>query len=914
MKYFEQHFSDVDFTKGGQVKVTCPFHQDTHPSATVNVEESLFYCPVCKEGHNELQFTAKLNNISMTEAGKMLSILDQRPNTWEYDEKASLWANIAFLKQVRALGLSDETIDKLSLGLTKDDKKRPYLAIPVFWNKILVDVREYNLGKYADVPKMKGRQGVEIGYIVPYDVWLSDPSDITYIMEGEKDMMLARELGLNAITLTGGAGAKPNDYAKNALKGRNIVICYDNDTAGREGMTQLNDCLLGVANDVKYINIGDVVKHNKEDFSDYVMVYGGTLWDFLALPQYHFPKQKPIDNTTKVKDALVKNIVKKQIESVVTVTAEFADVYAVPTIVVAEKVESNSDNDKLFVGQKLSWFLESSNIQQLLPLIEVDAKKEQVLGHIKKYINVPSKETGINFTLSEYKTVYKYRVSDLSDTAYNEETANISVDIYTMQPMIMGSKYYIKYKLYPHPTKNQKLIAMATDVQEMNSVDSFNLDKALLEPFLIGKRTIVEHLDKLYQSSRHYIAKHLNFNLWLMNELVFNSILRINYNGVIRGALDVAIIGDTQVGKSETASKMTMLYDFGHFLSLKTSTTVGLIGGSNKVDGSFVNTIGAIPRQHQKLVVLEEFSGAKPDFIKTMTEVRSSGFLHFARAAGETRVPCLLRMVTVSNPVADDDGTPKAVTTFPNGIEIVSQLIKSAEDIARYDAFMLIEKPKKRYNPFEQQLIGQPIPKDCYIHKARYTYTRTPDNVKFDQGVEAYIWDKAEELNDLFECNFPVFGTTTNLKLARFSVALATLLMNVDTTFTNIIVTKEIVDYMVEFLKSNYDNSTFKLREYKLEFDSYAELGTMDVKKLQELYGKNAVVLQYLEGVSKVNRNSLRVVSGLENDPFGILFNTLVKSKFIKIIGDNVQPTVKFRQGMKKIDRSFAPVNTMIQS
>jgi hypothetical protein len=61
-----------------------------------------------------------------------------------------------------------------------------------------------------------------------------------------------------------------------------------------------------------------------------------------------------------------------------------------------------------------------------------------------------------------------------------------------------------------------------------------------------------------------------------------------------------------------------------------------------------------------------------------------------------------------------------------------------------------------------------------------------------------------------------------------------------------------------------------------------------------------------------VNRNSLKVVSGLEADPFGTLFNILVKYKFIKIIGENIQPTVKFRQGMKKIDRSFVPTGSMI--
>ena len=111
----------------------------------------------------------------------------------------------------------------------------------------------------------------------------------------------------------------------------------------------------------------------------------------------------------------------------------------------------------------------------------------------------------------------------------------------------------------------------------------------------------------------------------------------------IRGALDVFILGDTQVGKSETTSKLTELYNFGHFLSLKTSTTVGLIGGSNKVDGNWMNTIGAIPRQHKKLVVLEEFSGAKPEFIKTMTDIRSSGKLRLARAAGEMNVPCRIK-------------------------------------------------------------------------------------------------------------------------------------------------------------------------------------------------------------------------------------------------------------------------------
>ena len=41
------------------------------------------------------------------------------------------------------------------------------------------------------------------------------------------------------------------------------------------------------------------------------------------------------------------------------------------------------------------------------------------------------------------------------------------------------------------------------------------------------------------------------------------------------GALDVFMIGDTQVGKSETTTKLTELYNFGKFLSVKNINNCG---------------------------------------------------------------------------------------------------------------------------------------------------------------------------------------------------------------------------------------------------------------------------------------------------------------------------------------------------
>ena len=75
MEYFKHYYSDVNFDGAEEVKVHCPFHSDTKPSASINTEKQLFHCWVCAEGYNEKQFVAKLNNIPITEASVVVDKL-----------------------------------------------------------------------------------------------------------------------------------------------------------------------------------------------------------------------------------------------------------------------------------------------------------------------------------------------------------------------------------------------------------------------------------------------------------------------------------------------------------------------------------------------------------------------------------------------------------------------------------------------------------------------------------------------------------------------------------------------------------------------------------------------------------------------------------------------------------------------
>ena len=288
-----------------------------------------------------------------------------------------------------------------------------------------------------------------------------------------------------------------------------------------------------------------------------------------------------------------------------------------------------------------------------------------------------------------------------------------------------------------------------------------------------------------------------------------------------------------------------------------------------------------------------------------MTDIRSSNELRISRVSGELRVPCKLRMITISNPINDENGNPRFLNTFPNGVMPIMELIKSAEDVARYDGFLLIPKVENRFNPFEKNLNDYAIPKECYEEKAKWVVSRKEENVLFAEGVESYIWEKAEELNKKFECNFPLFGTTTSKKLARFCVALASLIMNVDESFENIIVTKEIVDFIVKYLDSVYSAPVFRLNDYASDYRAYSECTDEDIKILQSVYANNSTIIDFIASQNRTTRSNLMSVSGMEGNKFALLFNKLVHCKFIRLNGDSVYTTDKFRKVYARIDKKF---------
>ncbi len=91
------------------------------------------------------------------------------------------------------------------------------------------------------------------------------------ITEGEKDCLVAWSHNIPAVTSTGGAMSFPEEWVE-LLKDKQIIICFDNDKAGGQGMAKVAK-MFGLEN-VKIMFLPE--RSGVKDISDYVL-NGGDL-------------------------------------------------------------------------------------------------------------------------------------------------------------------------------------------------------------------------------------------------------------------------------------------------------------------------------------------------------------------------------------------------------------------------------------------------------------------------------------------------------------------------------------------------------------------------------------------------------------------------------------------------------------
>lgn len=915
MSFLEAYFGILD--DATEVPVCCPFphhtsngmtYTENRPSAHVNTTDHVFHCKACGTGHSETSFIQAVLGCDLLMAKKLIRCFDN-------EEDLPLWENTTTLSDAgkahaERLGISPEVIAELHMKSSEDGRT---LHFPVLLYDHLVDIRKYSPGEQ---PKIRSRLGCPSGLILPYDTWrTSKKSRTTVLCAGEKDMAVARSHGFNAITFTGGEQTEPKFLEE--FKDRPVVICYDHDDAGLTGAYKVARKLYTVTQKVKVITkFHEVCTEHGEDITDYFTKYHKTREDLIQCfkeTPYYEPRPDELDSAYPIMDLLTASKaenVGKLVRSNIQVVAVSEASYIVPTAVVAEKMRLSGQNDTMLAGATKEFELTDDNVQDILHLMDNNFKEDLINQNLKTLMHIPMKEKFIKLRRYANKTVHKAYITDLFESSA-ADTIPMEYTAYSLGIKLeSGKKYMVTYKIVPHPYKGHQLTMIIVDAKQADdSVTNFALTPEVKEQLRLFQSlpgTVEERINALTQKVKGILGYNGNDTLIQTIDLAYHTVLEFNFGSfkAVRGYLDTFIVGESRVGKSSTANALRSTYELGVFTSLagNAATIPGLVGGSNKVNGSYQTRAGLIPQNHKGLIIFEEFGKSNSNIAAELTDIRSSNEVRITRVSGTITMPAVVRMITLTN-VKTSDGQIKPIASYPNGITVVTELVGTAEDIARYDLLLVLsDRGNSQVDPF--WVPEEPMAKEAYQARVRWVWSRTAEQVLISQEVGMYLLAKANELNQQYDTHIKIFGTEAWKKIARLSIATAAYLVSTDDSFENVIVQKEHIDYAVDFFKRIYDNPTFKLKEYVQHERQFSQIDSDGVEMLQDLYMKLPTLVLQLEQCAETSKNMLAAATGLSQDELNKALTMLTRGLFIRFSNHSILPTERFRLGMAQINRN----------
>ena len=603
----------------------------------------------------------------------------------------------------------------------------------------------------------------------------------------------------------------------------------------------------------------------------------------------------------------------KVVRSNVQVVAISEAAYSCPSHIYAEKIQTA--DGVMSVGDFKEWQLNENNAEDILHLIDNGFKEDAIKKNYRKLLGILDKEKYVRFDELEKVTVFKCYLTDLFETSNTTNHQPMEYVAYSIDTKLeSGQKYMITYKLVPHPYKGRQLIMIVLDSEQANdSVTDFKLTDSVKESLKTIQEipgTVEEKITTMTEKVKGILGYDGINTLIQAIDFSYNTPLQFNFGTFknVRAYLDTIIVGESRTGKSSTADCLRQLYGLGTFTSLagNSATIPGLVGGSNKTATGFQTRAGIIPQNHKGLVIFEEFGKSNNSVITELTDIRSSNEVRITRVAGTITLPAMVRMISLTNPKSKN-GNIQSIASYPNGIEILRDLVEAAEDIARYDMIVILpDRGNAQIDPM--WVPEEPLQEQVYKDKIRWIWSRTAEQIIINRDIQLYIIEVTNQLNKEYDSHIKIFGTEAWKKLSRLAIAVAAYVCSTDESYENIIVRKEHVDYARKYLVNLYDNPTFGLKRYIQNERQYTEIDDEGIAALQDMYNKEPMLILQLEQYSTTSRNILMSVTGMENKDLSVALSRLTRLRFIKHKGYDIIPTERFRRGLSAIERNtYAP-------
>lgn len=885
-------------------------------------------------GYNELTLIKKLEELDTLNALKVKNNYRQAYELLSEDIRV----NEVFKEKNESLEFYEMLEDKygiarkvaIQMKLASSHKSFPDVEfiVPTINNDTILSLGFYHPNKPNKWHYSGGTKG---SLIVGFDQWVYDPRP-TLICEGQKDMLIARSKGFNAICFTNGAQALPAFYEK-YFKDKVINIVYDKDEAGKNGSEKLamflKDC---GASEIKIVTSFQETLPEKGDIWDYFYTEKRSKDELEECinKTLKFDSTAYLEASTKIYSLLILNEAKnkewlnKVVQSDVQIVSEDSTEYVIPDYVEMLYFTYDKKEDIEYVDKgTFSIQAPTDYLNLMQDKIKQDSfvAKRGKLGDEAGTLGATKFQSVRDMRIISRETIYWVDVEQLKnmwDESDNISSSNTMAFCVGKKPQV-GKKYRIRYKVLAHPLEKSKLVIMIENfVPYDDFTQNFSLNNTQKEELKVFQpspiQSVKDKMDEMYIQMKGYVGEIMNWDIWAATELVWNSGYEMMWGGrPEKAVLDIGIIGDAGTGKSFTYDKLMKLYKQGSKISSENATTIAILGGSTSRSGGskgYKTTAGELAKQDKGILFFEEFANLSQEIMGKLNEIRSEGKGKVHRVDGTLQYDARLRYIFAANQQA----TVSKMSYFKSGMIPIKEMFPKPEQRRRFDFILAVGDKKKSDDEFGDVFNTfffkpeLPYPEEYYENRIKWIWSRKPEQIKISQQAYEAGKEFSKDWWKNYWTNEALFGTDalqTLLKLTRIAVAIAGMQFSTEDG-NDIIVTPEHFRWAYkEFWLKIYDNNVFKIKEFADETSFTSKVTPSAITNLQKIYNAHSVLLDELfKTVEPVAKGMLEVYYGKDRDSLTAVLNSLLKLGFIETKKDRYDTTIKFKGCYQKLDKT----------
>lgn len=823
----------------------CPFHEDAHASANVNVTTGLWFCHACNEGGSPIDFLMKRDHVpfkvALAEVGKAAGL--PAPSTKKErdngagapiktaskltEQNVVAWHEAALRNADLARwftehrGYTAETVAKWQLGW---DGQRVTIPVRDKSGK-LVNVRRYKRDAIGTQGKMLGLEpGLNEARLFPLDVPL--PEDVL-LVEGEWDMILAHQHGLtNTLTVTSGAGIWSAAFTP-YFEGRRVTICYDNDEAGRKGAQRVAR-ILSDSCFVFLLHIPNLPE--KGDVTDFFVEQQRSADELRALildasPYVAGPVVENEPEAVKVplhqaSHAQYRNV---RLDMSVMLSGKAMTPFTIPW-------EFDFDcgmNNKKYCGACPMMEVNghravrvNANDPATLALINVtSAAQYSALRALAKAH--PSCTYGLPTVKSSINVEEMRLIAELDTESRTGESEYVNRTGYFLGHGLLPNRSYTMYGYsHPHPKTQATVHVINEAVPSQDNISAFSLTPelhvalSLFEP--ANGQLVEEKWIDLYNDMRLHVHRIQDrFDMQIAYDLVWHSAIDFYFNDayVRRGWAEVMVMGDSGQGKTEMAMNLLTHYRMGERVQGEQSSVAGLMGGLEKLAETWMLSWGRLPLNDKRLVVIDETQGLSAAAIESLSDVRATGVAEITKIRTE-RTHSRCRLIWLANPT-----TGQTLSQHNQGVTAIRDLFKKPEDIRRLDFAITVASGDvdfaRAINVRHVDAGPQRYSSELCRTLILWAWSRRADQITFESDATDLILEEATRMGRRYHPAIPlVEPADQRLKLARLSVAAAARVHSSDATGEVIVVRREHVAFVVAYLERIYTGRSMSYGEF----------------------------------------------------------------------------------------------------